>query len=189
MMASEISGTRERILEIARNLIAEQGYRSASISQIAGRLGTSKAALYYHFKSKEEILDALLSEPLSEFQELVRTAEEQPSGKHAREILGAMIDFVGGPAACLTTFQNDPSVLKDYAKCHMAQLGEDRIIRALAGPRANTAKMVRARVAMAAAKQGTLAALEHGDKRLTPAMREEILGAALRALGVSESEA
>lgn len=189
MVETEIIGTRERILDIARELIAEQGYRAASISQIAGKLGTSKAALYYHFKSKEEILDALLSEPLADFQELVRKAEEQPSGTHAREILGAMIDFVGGPAACLTTFQNDPSVLKDYAKCHMAQLGEDRIIRALAGPRANAAKMLRARVAMAAAKQGTLAAIEHGDRKLTPTMREEILGASLRALGASDTEA
>ncbi len=182
-METEIAGTRERILDIARELIAEQGYRSASISQIANKLGTSKAALYYHFRSKEEILDALLSEPLMEFMQLVRTAAEHPSGNHAREILGAMIDFVGGPASCLTTFQNDPSVIQEYAKCHQAQVGEDQIIRALAGPRPNAAKMTRARVAMAAAKQGTIAALAHGDRKLTPAMREEILDAALRALG------
>jgi AcrR family transcriptional regulator len=182
-METEIAGTRERILDIARELIAEQGYTSASISQIANKLGTSKAALYYHFKSKEEILDALLSEPLTAFGELVRKAADYPPDRRASKLLGAIIDFVGGPASCLTAFQNDPSVVKDYVKCHEAQVGEDQIIRALAGSRPSAAKLLRARVAMVAAKQGTLAALAHGDRKLTPAMREEILGAALRALG------
>ncbi|MGH7318401.1 MAG: TetR/AcrR family transcriptional regulator [Candidatus Rokuibacteriota bacterium] len=183
MTDTEIAGTRGRILEIARELIAERGYGSASISQIAGRLGTSKAALYYHFKSKEEILDALLSEPLRDFRELVRNAANYAPGKRAGEILGAMIDFVGGPASCLTAFQSDPSVIQEYAKCEQAREGEDQIVRALAGPRPSASKLIRARVAMAAAKQGTVAALSHGDGKLTPAVRAQILSAALRALG------
>jgi len=180
---TEIAGTRERILDIARELIAERGYSGTSISQIAARLGTSKAALYYHFKSKEEILDALLAEPLTNFQELVERAAHYPPAKRAEQILGAMIDFVSGPAACLTSFQNDPSVIKEYVKCHQAQIGEDQIVRTLAGPRPSASKLIRARVAMAAAKQGTLAALQHGDGKLTPSTRGEILAAALRAIG------
>jgi AcrR family transcriptional regulator len=183
MAETEVAGTRTRILAIARELIAERGYGGTSISQIAARLGTSKAALYYHFKSKEEILDALLSEPLRYFRELVRNAATYPPGRRAEAILGAMIDFVGGPASCLTAFQNDPSVIQEYAKCDQARVGEDQIVRALAGPRPSASKLIRARVAMAAAKQGTLAALLQGDRKLTPAMRAEILAAALRALG------
>jgi AcrR family transcriptional regulator len=186
-METEIAGTRERILEIARELIAERGYGGTSISHIAGRLGTSKAALYYHFKSKEEILDALLSEPLANFQQLVRHAADYPADQRAEKILGAIIDFVGGPSSCLTAFQNDPSVVHEYAKCHNAQENEDQMIRALAGPRASASKLIRARVAMAAAKQGTWTMMAHGDGKLTPAMRAEILAAALRALG-SESK-
>lgn len=48
--------TRERILEVALQLFNEQGYDRTSLRQIAERLGVSKAALYYHFKSKEDIL-------------------------------------------------------------------------------------------------------------------------------------
>src|SRR5262245_25280353 len=51
--------TRERILNIALQLFSEQGYEGTSLREIAERLGVTKAALYYHFKSKEEILLAL----------------------------------------------------------------------------------------------------------------------------------
>jgi AcrR family transcriptional regulator len=51
--------TRERILDIALELFNEQGYDKTSLREIADRLGTTKAALYYHFERKEDILYAL----------------------------------------------------------------------------------------------------------------------------------
>ncbi|MGO9874712.1 MAG: TetR/AcrR family transcriptional regulator [Acidimicrobiia bacterium] len=57
--ATERSGTRERILDIALELFSTQGYDKTSLREIAERLGFSKAAIYYHFASKEEILLAL----------------------------------------------------------------------------------------------------------------------------------
>jgi AcrR family transcriptional regulator len=48
--------TRERILDIALELFTEHGYDKTSLRDIAERLGTTKAALYYHFERKEDIL-------------------------------------------------------------------------------------------------------------------------------------
>jgi AcrR family transcriptional regulator len=48
--------TRERILDIALELFADQGYDKTSLRDIAARLGTTKAALYYHFERKQDIL-------------------------------------------------------------------------------------------------------------------------------------
>ena len=48
--------TRERILDIALELFSERGYDKTSLRDIADRLGTTKAALYYHFARKEDIL-------------------------------------------------------------------------------------------------------------------------------------
>ena len=48
--------TRERILDLALELFTEQGYDGTSLRDIAERLGTTKAALYYHFARKEDIL-------------------------------------------------------------------------------------------------------------------------------------
>ncbi len=52
-------GTRQRILDIALDLFITQGYDATSIRQIAERLGFSKASIYYHFASKQDILMAL----------------------------------------------------------------------------------------------------------------------------------
>lgn len=51
--------TRERILDVALELFTEQGFDKTSLRQIADQLGFSKAALYYHFASKGDILIAL----------------------------------------------------------------------------------------------------------------------------------
>ena len=57
--------TRERILAVAQELFIDQGYEATSLRQISERLGFTKAALYYHFQSKEEIFAALV-EPANE---------------------------------------------------------------------------------------------------------------------------
>jgi AcrR family transcriptional regulator len=57
--AADKNSTRERILDIALELFTEQGYDKTSLREIAERLGFTKAAIYYHFASKEDILMAL----------------------------------------------------------------------------------------------------------------------------------
>jgi AcrR family transcriptional regulator len=57
--APEARSTRERILDVALDLFIEKGYDKTSLREIAEPLGFSKAALYYHFASKEDILMAL----------------------------------------------------------------------------------------------------------------------------------
>jgi AcrR family transcriptional regulator len=51
--------TRDRILDIALDLFIEQGFDKTSLREIADQLGFSKAAIYYHFESKDDILMAL----------------------------------------------------------------------------------------------------------------------------------
>jgi AcrR family transcriptional regulator len=51
--------TRQRILDVALDLFNEQGYDKTSLREIADALGFTKAALYYHFERKEDILLAL----------------------------------------------------------------------------------------------------------------------------------
>jgi AcrR family transcriptional regulator len=67
--------TRERILEAASELFTEQGYDATSLREIAERLGFTKAALYYHFQSKDEILRALLEPFETTVRELVERLE------------------------------------------------------------------------------------------------------------------
>ena len=54
--------TKERILETALELFAQNGYLGTSMNDIAQRLGFTKAALYKHYTSKQEILDSIVEQ-------------------------------------------------------------------------------------------------------------------------------
>lgn len=51
---------KERILEEALQLFSQNGYTGTSMNDIAAKLGVTKAALYKHYKSKQEILDSIV---------------------------------------------------------------------------------------------------------------------------------
>ena len=55
----EAASTRERILDVALDLFIEKGFDRTSLREIAEKLDVTKAALYYHFASKDDILMAL----------------------------------------------------------------------------------------------------------------------------------
>ena len=52
--------TKERILRIALELFAQNGYLGTSMNDIARQVGFTKAALYKHYASKQEILDKIV---------------------------------------------------------------------------------------------------------------------------------
>src|SRR5579864_1696479 len=52
--------TKQRILDTAERLIAEQGYAATSLRHIIGEAGVNLAAVHYHFGSKEDLLDELI---------------------------------------------------------------------------------------------------------------------------------
>lgn len=51
--------TVEKILEVSLSLFNEKGYEKTTIQDIVNALGMSKGAIYHHFKSKDEIIEAL----------------------------------------------------------------------------------------------------------------------------------
>lgn len=57
--AAQPDTMRERILDVALELFIQNGYDGTSLREVAERLGVTKAALYYHFASKDDILLAL----------------------------------------------------------------------------------------------------------------------------------
>lgn len=80
--------TRSRIQEIALKLFTEQGYEATSLREIAEALGVTKAALYYHFKTKEDIVASLTEDRIEAIQTLIAWAKEQPhTSETRREII------------------------------------------------------------------------------------------------------
>ena len=88
-------GTRERIQEIALDLFAEQGYEKTSLREIAERLGVTKAALYYHFKSKEDIVRSFTEDYQAEVEAVIAWGASQPPTSQTRaELLARYADIV-----------------------------------------------------------------------------------------------
>jgi AcrR family transcriptional regulator len=70
--------TRTRIQDVALELFTEQGYEATSLREIAERLRVTKAALYYHFKTKEDIVTSLVESRIAAMDELIAWGESQP---------------------------------------------------------------------------------------------------------------
>ncbi|MBJ6639723.1 TetR/AcrR family transcriptional regulator [Streptomyces sp. DHE7-1] len=70
--------TRQRIQDVALELFAEQGYEKTSLREIAERLDVTKAALYYHFKTKEEIIVSLFEDLTQPIEDLIEWGRSQP---------------------------------------------------------------------------------------------------------------
>jgi AcrR family transcriptional regulator len=80
---------RRQILEVAVGVFNEQGYDATSVSTLAERLGLTKAALYHHFASKEQVLEVALDEALGGLEGVLETPDAL-SGT-AAERLGSVL--------------------------------------------------------------------------------------------------
>ena len=87
--------TRRRILTIALELFSAHGYAGTSMRDIAETMGMTKAALYYHFKSKEDIVHSFTDDYFAEFDALVAWAKKQPRSEATRrEVLDRYVGIV-----------------------------------------------------------------------------------------------
>lgn len=78
------SKTRERIVEAADGLFYQLGFGQTSFTHIAEAVGITRGNFYYHFKSKDEILDAVIASRFSATQEMLERWEREggsPIGK------------------------------------------------------------------------------------------------------------
>lgn len=84
--------SRERVLEAAAKIFAERGYAGTTMRAVADRVGLQAASLYYHYRSKEELIEAVLAMGLGGVSAAVRSAvAAAPPGASARERLNIAI--------------------------------------------------------------------------------------------------
>ncbi len=146
--------TRTRILKVASELFIEQGYDATSLREIADRLGFTKAALYYHFKSKEDILVALI-EPA---EEMVRQLFDRLEAAQGLEdwadaliwIIGEMTQYMDffqlleRNRAAVHSVAESLDVLRDHVEMH------ERVERAVRAQTSDLSEQVRMVAALGA---------------------------------------
>ncbi|MFM9372436.1 TetR/AcrR family transcriptional regulator [Streptomyces sp. Da 82-17] len=121
--------TRQRIQDVALELFAERGYEKTSLREIAERLDVTKAALYYHFKTKEDILDSLFEDLTRPIDELIEWAGEQPRTLETKhEILRRYSEALTGAERLFRFMQENQATMREL------RTGEDfktRVLRLL----------------------------------------------------------
>ncbi|MFI7401890.1 TetR/AcrR family transcriptional regulator [Streptomyces sp. NPDC049541] len=106
--------TRQRIQDVALELFAEQGYEKTSLREIAERLEVTKAALYYHFKTKEEILVSIFDDLSQPIVELIEWGKRQPQSLETKhEIIRRYSDTLAGAAPLFRFMQENQSTVKE----------------------------------------------------------------------------
>ncbi len=117
-MRESTGGTRERIKAVALELFTEQGYEKTSLREIAERLNVTKAALYYHFKSKDDIVASFVEDRLDRMDALTTWAESQPATLATRRALisrYADTMFAGEQPSVMRFFEQNQTALKSLA--------------------------------------------------------------------------
>ncbi len=89
------TATRQQILQAALKRFAEQGYTATSVKDIVDAARVSKPALYYYFKDKAELFQALVERAHDERYHLMQDAAARGGtvGEKFEEIISAVFDF------------------------------------------------------------------------------------------------
>ncbi|MFJ7152172.1 TetR/AcrR family transcriptional regulator [Streptomyces sp. NPDC100445] len=106
--------TRQRIQDVALELFAEQGYEKTSLREIAERLDVTKAALYYHFKTKEEIIVSLFEDLTQPIEDLIEWGRRQPHTLETkREIVRRYSAALGGAEPLFRFMQENQATVRE----------------------------------------------------------------------------
>lgn len=81
---AELEGTRQMILQQADELFAAKGYSGVSMREVAEACQISKAAIYYHFKNKENLYIENMRQALEALEQVVKQASSQGAACHER---------------------------------------------------------------------------------------------------------
>ena len=110
-----MNDTRDRILETALDLFIERGYDKTSLREIAERVGVTKAALYYHFSSKEEIIRTLVQPIYDHMEPLAAALASRPDLRAWGEGLAAIVEWVLPQRRLFELFENNQGTLQALA--------------------------------------------------------------------------
>jgi AcrR family transcriptional regulator len=170
--------TRETILATAQRLFGEKGYDATSLRQIADAVGTTKAAVYYHFPAKEHLL-LELSRPWFDALGMLVT-EMRSSGRtdcDATQTLEAYLDVCIAHISFLNLLARDPATSNHPDIGRRALTLIEAVKRHIAGDDATDERLVHTSCAI-----GVVHAVAGLPADLVAAHRQTFLESAIAAL-------
>jgi AcrR family transcriptional regulator len=162
-------------------LFARHGVSGTSLQMIADEIGVTKAAVYHQFRTKDDIVQAVIAPALDRFFHIIETAERQQGrSERAEATLAGLVDLVVDNRHLTAIMQSDPTILHFLRSSSTMRDLEQRIDFLLIGPEPDdelliSALMVSGSLMTAATDPRTA---DFDDDRL----RRNLLGAARRML-------
>lgn len=180
--AMVLTRPQTRVVHAARDLFTEHGVRDTSLLMIAERLGVTKAAIYFQFKTKEEIVLATATAEMLSLRDLLDAADADPDPDRGRElVLDVIIGFVVDRRQRPLLIQSDPTMLRLITEHQQFDTLLKRLHRTLTGestPRARARCVMLGAAIDAALTHPLVAGLDDDD------LRAELDGLARGALGL-----
>ena len=126
--------SREAILEQAARLFGDQGYRKTRLEDVAAQFGITRAALYYHFKNKQEILFNI---HLRAIRGLIEGAEAILEAKDATDVkmervLAHHVSYVARNATYIGIFHEEEVELSPEQRSEVNVMRRDYADRLIA---------------------------------------------------------
>ncbi len=121
MALSKSAATRQRILDAAAGAFREKGYAAARLVDIAAAAGTKAGSMYYHFDSKNQLLEEVLKRGLRRVSEAVRkrVAGLPPQASHRTRLevaieahLGFILRYDDYASANIRLFGQMPAAIR-----------------------------------------------------------------------------
>lgn len=176
--AGRVPGSaRERILDVSRELFCARGYERTPLRAVSDALGVTKAAIYYHFKAKDDILVALVGPVLDRIDQLIESMGigfDSPASR--RDFLGRYVDELAGNAGIVTLLVRDPGLTEHALGRRFAS--QHTRLRTLLGAGDDPASVLRTTTALRGLE---LAVVEFGDAHAEQ-VRETALNIAVSVL-------
>ena len=116
--------TKERILDAALTLFAENGYDGTSVEQIANIVGIKAPSLYKHYKGKEDILNALIDSAETWYEEMFGSENNIGEVPQSRE------EFIKVTMERISFTMRDPIIRKTRILLVQEQFRNERISEA-----------------------------------------------------------
>jgi len=115
--------TIEAVIDAAERLFRERGYDKTSMQDIANGAKISKGAIYHHFKSKMEILDAVQDRQIQRMKPMIETLFGENESLSAKEKIIVMIEktMIEPELHSLDSILNNCTKSADFVVSYMKQ--------------------------------------------------------------------
>ncbi|MEU9042341.1 MULTISPECIES: helix-turn-helix domain-containing protein [unclassified Kitasatospora] len=143
------SDTRARIIEVSLELFSEHGYEQTSLREIADRLSVTKAALYYHFKTKDDIVLGIVERMAAPIDETIEWGRKQSWSPQMRdELIRRFADGMAERAPLLRFFHENQPALRESPAGLAFRDRMVTMIQLVHGPEADFPDRLRAAMAL-----------------------------------------